>query len=255
MKKFDAGGPSFGLLNLADREPETVFADGALGVSARRGGPVSRASDWPTYAPRPAVYRRFGKRILDTVLITAALPFALPLIGVCALALWIEGGAPFYSQIRLGRNGSRFSILKLRTMTRDADAALESYLAADPVLRREWDEMQKLRNDPRITPVGQFLRATSLDELPQLLNVLRGDMSLVGPRPMLPEQLEMYGDPNAYYALRPGITGLWQVSARNNNRFTYRNEVDATYHRRLTLGCDLSVLAKTVGVVLRRTGV
>ena len=139
-------------------------------------------------------------------------------------------------------------------MVRDADAVLESYLAANPAMRAEWDEMQKLKDDPRITRVGAFLRATSLDELPQLWNVLKGDMSLIGPRPMMPDQLEMYGDAKAYFALRPGITGLWQVSARNNSRFTYRNEVDAAYRRNLSLPMDLTILFKTVGVVLRRTG-
>jgi lipopolysaccharide/colanic/teichoic acid biosynthesis glycosyltransferase len=121
-------------------------------------------------------------------------------------------------------------------------------------MRREWDELQKLRNDPRVTPVGQFLRATSLDELPQLFNVLTGDMSIVGPRPMLPEQLAMYGDASAYEALRPGITGLWQISSRNDNGFSHRKSIDATYERDLTLMLDLKILFKTVGVVLRRTG-
>ena len=102
--------------------------------------------------------------------------------------------------------------------------------------------------------MGRFLRATSLDELPQLINVLKGEMSLVGPRPMLPEQLSLYGDPRAFFAVRPGLTGLWQVSARNNNKFTYRHGVDAAYEAALTFGMDISILFRTVGVVLRRTG-
>ena len=139
-------------------------------------------------------------------------------------------------------------------MVRDADAVLEHYLSTNLTMRREWNEMQKLSHDPRITRVGHFLRATSLDELPQLVNVLKGEMSLVGPRPMMPNQLDMYGDATAYDAVDPGITGLWQVSSRNNARFAYRREVDATYERGLTFGSDLSILLKTVGVVLRRTG-
>ena len=139
-------------------------------------------------------------------------------------------------------------------MVRDADAVLEAYLASDPARRREWNELQKLRNDPRVTRVGHFLRATSMDELPQLFNVLKGDMSLVGPRPMMPEQLSMYGESDAYFALRPGVTGLWQVSARDNTRLSHRNEVDAEYLRNISFKLDLTVLYKTIGVVLRRTG-
>lgn len=241
MKHFDAGKAPY---DLVTRGALLATPGGAAALPAARG---------LSLRPR-GLYGRYGKPVLDRLLILFALPVALPLIALCALALWIEGGAPFYTQARLGRGGKRFSILKLRTMVRDADAVLEGYLAANPAMRREWDEMQKLRHDPRITKVGAFLRATSLDELPQLWNVLTGDMSLIGPRPMMPEQLEMYGDPKAYFALRPGITGLWQVSARNHSRFTYRNEVDGAYRRGLSLPLDLTILIKTVGVVLRRTG-
>lgn len=211
----------------------------------------------PSAAAAPAkrsFYRRYGKRAFDIAFIVLTLPFSLSLIAICALALWIESGNPFYTQARLGRDGKRFYILKLRTMVRDADAVLEHYLSTNLTMRREWNEMQKLSHDPRITRVGHFLRATSLDELPQLVNVLKGEMSLVGPRPMMPNQLDMYGDATAYDAVDPGITGLWQVSSRNNARFAYRREVDATYERGLTFGSDLSILLKTVGVVLRRTG-
>lgn len=192
--------------------------------------------------------------MLDVILVLLSLPFTLPVIALCALALWIEGGAPFYTQPRVGRGGRAFSILKLRTMVRDADAVLEDLLARDPALRAEWDSLQKLKNDPRITHVGWFLRATSLDELPQLYNVLRGNMSLVGPRPMMLEQQRMYGNMSAYLAVRPGITGLWQVSARNGNTFAYRKEVDAVYDRDLSLANDARIIARTVGVVLRGTG-
>ncbi|MEY8842595.1 sugar transferase, partial [Cribrihabitans sp. XS_ASV171] len=118
----------------------------------------------------------------------------------------------------------------------------------------EWDSTQKLKNDPRITLVGDFLRKTSLDELPQLWNVLVGDMSIVGPRPMLPQQLPLYRLPEAYFSLRPGITGLWQVSARNEKGFDYRADMDAEYCNELGPVADLSILLRTVGVVLRRTG-
>jgi len=200
------------------------------------------------------VYARLGKRILDVILVLLTMPLTLPVIAICAFALWFEGGRPFYRQDRLGLNGRRFSILKLRTMVCDADARLEQCLAASPALRREWDETQKLKKDPRITRVGKILRMTSLDELPQLLNVLKGDMSLVGPRPMMPEQLSLYGDPRSYFALKPGITGVWQVSARNESHFSHRAQIDAVYGRTLSLRSDLTLMFRTVGVVFRGTG-
>jgi lipopolysaccharide/colanic/teichoic acid biosynthesis glycosyltransferase len=142
----------------------------------------------------------------------------------------------------------------MRTMVRDADAVLEEYLSRDPEMRREWDEKQKLINDPRVTRIGALLRSSSVDELPQLWNVLTGDMSLIGPRPMMPEQLPLYGNPSHYFALRPGITGLWQISARNEHRFSFRNEVDAAYNKNMSLFGEVSIIFKTIGVMLRRTG-
>ncbi|WP_416558202.1 sugar transferase [Phaeobacter sp. JH18-37] len=199
-------------------------------------------------------YAVFGKRMLDITLVLLTLPISLPLILMAALALWLEGGNPFYTQDRLGQRGRVFSILKLRTMVRDADKLLERYLASNPAMRREWDETQKLKADPRITPVGRFLRTTSLDELPQLWNVLIGEMSLVGPRPMMPDQLSLYGDATAYFDLKPGITGLWQVSVRNESGFATRARADTSYHGDLCLRTDVDLLLRTVGVVLRGTG-
>ncbi|WP_050929843.1 sugar transferase [Aestuariivita boseongensis] len=201
-----------------------------------------------------AGYRAWGKRGLDIALVLLSLPVTVPIILISALALWIEGGLPFYTQDRLGRNGRRFRIVKLRTMVRDADERLEDILASDPALRAEWDDSQKLKNDPRITRVGQLLRVTSMDELPQLWNVLKGEMTLVGPRPMMPQQLPLYGDPRAYFAMRPGLTGAWQVSARNENGFETRRSFDAQYHGSQSLGADLAIMWRTLGVVLRRTG-
>jgi len=199
-------------------------------------------------------YRGVGKRVLDVLLVLATLPVSVPIILFSGLALWFEGGQPFYRQDRLGKNGERFSILKLRTMVRDADVLLAHYLENDPALQEEWETTQKLKRDPRITRIGRFLRTTSLDELPQLWNVLKGEMSLVGPRPMMPEQLTLYGDPEAYFALQPGITGIWQVSSRNESRFSFRAEVDARYYREISMKRDCGLLLQTVGVVLRRTG-
>lgn len=205
-------------------------------------------------APRRGWYGRYGKRMLDLGVVLLTLPLSLTLTALCALALWMEGGQPFYRQIRLGEGGRRFSIVKLRTMGRDADKELEGYLAADPALRAEWDRTQKLRNDPRITRVGNVLRKTSLDELPQIWNVVKGEMSVVGPRPMMPEQLPLYATPDLYFAQRPGITGEWQVSERNGTSFARRPTADARYGAGMSLTRDLAILVKTVGAVLRRTG-
>ncbi|MFW8635516.1 sugar transferase [Cribrihabitans pelagius] len=205
-------------------------------------------------APSAGGYCAGGKRMFDLLLVLLSLPLALPLILVCAAALWLEGGRPFYTQQRLGRGGRVFRILKLRTMVRDADTQLQAWLDRDPALRAEWDSTQKLKNDPRITPVGRLLRVTSLDELPQLWNVVTGEMSLVGPRPMMPCQLPLYGDARAYLALQPGITGLWQVSARNESSFASRAWADAEYRRGLSLGGDLALIGRTFGVVLKGTG-
>lgn len=249
MKDHMNEATDFGVISLG---PKAVLVDPAAALDAVRS-PVWAGAAAQSSGP-VLLYRQLFKRLFDLAFVIVTLPFSLTLIGFCALALWIEGGNPFYTQARLGKNGKVFRILKLRTMVRDADAVLEDYLARDPEMRREWDELQKLRNDPRVTPVGAFLRKTSLDELPQLVNVLLGEMSIVGPRPMMPEQLVMYGEPSAYFALKPGITGLWQVSARNTARFSYRNDLDAEYERALSLTQDIAILFKTVGVVLRPTG-
>lgn len=258
MKDYYSVSPAIDLADL-------ISSNGKLGLphhaanSAAAGGGVFKYGVDPSHNhpgdPAPqSWYRRLGKRVLDTTIVLLSLPVTAPVILLCALALWIESGLPFYTQKRLGAGGKVFSILKLRTMTRDADRVLEQYLDADPALRAEWDSTQKLKNDPRITRLGGFLRSTSLDELPQLWNVLTGDMSLVGPRPMMLDQLSMYGNPRSYFALRPGITGYWQISARNEKHFSYRNEVDAIYDNDLSVTRDISVLMKTFGVVLRRTG-
>ena len=199
-------------------------------------------------------YSVFGKRALDLALGTVALVLALPVLVLLAAALWIESGNPFYFQRRLGMGGREFRMWKLRTMVVGADRKLAECLARDPELKREWDLTQKLKRDPRITRLGRFIRRTSLDELPQIINVLKGDMSLVGPRPMLPEQLPLYLHPEAYLAVRPGITGLWQVSARNEEAFALRAVLDRAYVDRLSLGQDLRIIGATVGAVVQATG-
>jgi exopolysaccharide production protein ExoY len=142
---------------------------------------------------------------------------------------------------------------KLRSMVKNADQRLEAYLATNPEARAEWDSTQKLRDDPRVTLFGRIMRKTSLDELPQIWNVLKGDMSLVGPRPMMLEQQALYPG-LAYYKLRPGITGNWQITDRNKTTFAARAEYDRDYAATVSLGADVGILAKTVRVVLNGTG-
>lgn len=202
---------------------------------------------------RGGIYRRGAKRALDILAILAAAPVAIPLVAGLAILVARKGGRPFYTQERLGKDGKVFRMWKLRSMVTDADARMESYLADNPEARAEWDSTQKLKNDPRITPFGQFLRRSSLDELPQLWNVLKGDMSLVGPRPMMVNQKSIYPG-TAYYRLRPGITGYWQTAGRNKTTFEARAEFDAAYEAEVTLLTDLRILARTVGVVLKGTG-
>jgi exopolysaccharide production protein ExoY len=208
----------------------------------------------PLVPPPVGLYAKVGKRVLDVVLASVALVLMLPVLLILMLVLWFESGNPFYSQPRLGKNGRVFRMWKLRTMIIGADRKLAQCLDADPDLRHEWETTQKLKRDPRVTPVGRLLRRTSLDELPQIINVLTGDMSLVGPRPMLPEQLPLYLHPEAYLALRPGITGLWQVTARNEEAFALRATLDRTYHDTLSLGRDLRIIGATFGAVVQATG-
>ncbi|SHH54412.1 sugar transferase [Cognatishimia maritima] len=201
----------------------------------------------------PGFYRNVAKRCFDVgVVMILVLPVGF-VVMVLAVALMLEGASPFYVQKRIGQNGRQFNMLKLRSMVRDADRILANFLADNPAAKAEWDEKQKLRDDPRITPLGRLIRKTSLDELPQLWNVLKGDMSLVGPRPMMPCQKDIYPG-KAYYDMRPGITGLWQVSERNESSFAERAFYDNRYHDDLSLASDLSILVKTVSVVARATG-
>jgi lipopolysaccharide/colanic/teichoic acid biosynthesis glycosyltransferase len=198
-------------------------------------------------------YKTHFKRVFDVLFVIAMAPIALPLIALMAALAALDGASPFYRQRRVGRNGHIFDMLKIRTMVPNAHDRLEGYLASNPRARAEWDSTQKLKSDPRITVIGQILRKSSLDELPQLWNVLRGEMSIVGPRPMMEDQAQLY--PGAdYYAMRPGITGPWQVSDRNKTTFAERAKFDTEYYKTLSLETDLHLLVRTVGVVLRCTG-
>lgn len=204
-------------------------------------------------ARKEPLYRRVLKRWMDVGFVLMALPFVVPVVLVLVVILKLTGHSPFFTQERVGLGGRTFRLWKLRTMVADAEARLQDHLQKDDAARREWDDYQKLSRDPRITEFGQFLRKSSLDELPQLWNVLVGDMSLVGPRPMLVDQQELYPG-SAYYALRPGLTGTWQISDRNQSTFAQRAEFDAEYERHLSFFKDLKILLATVNVVLRATG-
>ncbi len=206
-----------------------------------------------TAPQRRGLYRNFGKRALDVTAVILTGVVVVPLVLLFALAVALDGSSPFYWNDRVGRGGRTFRMLKLRTMVPNADRMLERYLDHNPEARLEWNSTQKLKADPRITRVGRFLRKASLDELPQLWNVLTGDMSLVGPRPMMPSQQSLYSG-LAYYALRPGITGPWQVSDRNEVEFSKRAEFDRDYEECVSLLTDFKLLLATTRVVIKGTG-
>jgi len=195
-------------------------------------------------------------RAFDIAAAAGILLLASPVLLAIALMVWMtDGGPAFFSQARIGRDGRRFQCLKFRSMCVDADVRLARLLASDENARREWQADHKLRVDPRITPLGQFLRKTSLDETPQLINVLRGEMSLVGPRPIVDAEIPRYGRRfNAYCAQRPGITGLWQVSGRNDVSYRRRVALDTAYSARKSLALDMRILFATVPAVILRRG-
>jgi exopolysaccharide production protein ExoY len=195
-------------------------------------------------------------RPFDFVLALVALIFFAPLMLLVALAIKLTAPGPiFFSHRRIGRNGHEFPCHKFRTMAVDADARLAALLRDDPVARAEWDRDHKLRNDPRITRIGHILRKTSLDELPQLFNVLGGTMSCVGPRPIVAKEIVRYGRRfNTYCQVRPGITGLWQVSGRNDTSYRRRVAMDVLYVRSRTLRLNGLIMAKTLPAVLMQQG-
>ncbi|WP_149535522.1 sugar transferase [Siccirubricoccus phaeus] len=211
---------------------------------ARRG-----LSRWQ--AVQPAV-----KRGLDIAGATALLLAALPLFGLIALAVRADGGPAFYAHERIGRGGRRFGCLKFRSMVVDSAERLARLLDSDPAARAEWEATRKLKRDPRVTWIGRLLRASSLDELPQLINVLRGEMSLVGPRPVIQAELNAhYGAAAEHYlSVRPGITGLWQISGRNDTTYAERVALDVRYAVNPSLLADVKILLRTPMAVIARRG-
>ena len=196
------------------------------------------------------------KRCIDVVLSVVALVFLSPLLITLAMLIRsADGGPALYRQKRLGKNGVELDCLKFRSMVTNSAEVLDHVLANDPKAAAEWEKDQKLRNDPRITGVGQFLRKTSLDELPQLLNVLKGEMALVGPRPIVHREQSKYGADFAYYcSVKPGITGLWQISGRNDTTYRERVDLDVNYARNWSSWLDIKIMFLTVPAVLLSKG-
>ena len=198
-------------------------------------------------------WRQKMKRIVDIIAVVVCSPLLLPLVGILSFLVWKEDRASvFYSQERVGKNGKPFRMWKFRTMVPDADKKLAEYLAKDPALKAEWEATQKLRHDPRVTKIGYFLRRTSLDELPQLWNVLTGEMSLVGPRPIVRDEIQKYGEVFDLYAkVSPGMTGYWQVSGRSSLSYAARLWLDSYYIRNWSIWFDLYIICVTPAALLR----
>ena len=196
------------------------------------------------------------KRTLEIAAALALLAFLAPLLLTVALLVYAGDRGPiFFGHWRIGRDGRHFKVLKFRTMVTDAEARLAAILAVDPVARSSWERDYKLRRDPRITLIGRFLRKASIDELPQLLNVVRGEMSFVGPRPIVQAEVSKYGRFYGHYcSVRPGITGLWQVSGRNDTSYRRRVAMDVIYSRRSCLMFDVRIMLMTLPAVCRWRG-
>ena len=202
-------------------------------------------------------FNQFVKRTFDIVVSLLLLPILLPVIGVLAYLIKKESpGNVFYAHNRVGKDGKIIPVLKFRSMYSDSKERLEKLLESDPAIREEWEKNFKLKNDPRVTKIGKFIRESSLDELPQIFNVLKGEMSLVGPRPVVEEELKKYYKESAEYykMVKPGITGFWQVSGRSDTDYDFRVKVDTWYVYNWSLWLDIMVLIKTVRVVLLKEG-
>lgn len=231
-------------LRVYDTVPSDVTPVAAKDILTRYGRPFRRLDSSP-----------LSKQLLDAIGAPILLLALSPLFLILMILVRRDGGPAFYGQVRVGHNGQPFKCWKFRSMVPGAAAMLQDILANDPAARAEWSRDFKLKNDPRITRIGNFLRRTSLDELPQLWNVLRGDMSLVGPRPIVEAEKIYYGDHFADYAsARPGVTGLWQVSGRNDVTYARRVFLDMWYANYWSFGLDLYILFQTIAVVIFRRG-
>jgi len=204
-------------------------------------------------AAQPLVsVRQKSKRVFDIVFASTALVFLSPALLLIAIALLVIDGRPLiYRHTRIGHGGRHFKCLKFRSMRKDGDKRLAELFAREPEREQEWLAARKLNNDPRVHTLGKYLRMSSADELPQLINVLRGEMSIVGPRPIVHEELERYGPQVHYYlSMTPGVTGLWQVERRGTTTYEQRVQFDVEYYNTRSFSTDMQILWKTVGVVL-----
>ncbi|MGC5778746.1 sugar transferase [Methylobacterium sp. NFXW15] len=217
---------------------------------------VSATGDADEFPVRGQWAGRAAKRGLDIAVAATALLLLLPLFALVSAAVWLgDRKSPIFSHSRLGRDGRSFGCLKFRSMVVDAEAVLVAHLAGNAVARAEWDATHKLTHDPRVTALGRVLRKTSLDELPQLINVLRGEMSLVGPRPIVQAEVARYGAAfETCFSVPPGVTGLWQVSGRSDTTYAERVALDLDYAARWSLRRDLTILIKTVPAVFAQRG-
>jgi Undecaprenyl-phosphate galactose phosphotransferase WbaP len=230
------------VFNLVHFGAPTQYLGGALGIEVRR----QLLLRWP----------RAAKRAMDLIITSLGFLCVLPLLGILAVLIKLDSTGPvLYRQRRLGQDGVRFSALKFRTMFMNADELLAKLLEKNPALRVEWETFHKLPDHPGVTRIGKILRKYSLDELPQLWNVLRGDMSLVGPRPYMEREIpDMDQKESIILRVRPGLTGIWQVTTRNESTFEQRLQLDVEYVRNWSPWLDLYIVARTVPVVLGGTG-
>jgi lipopolysaccharide/colanic/teichoic acid biosynthesis glycosyltransferase len=228
------------------------FASGSFDEAYAYGFPSLPDDGLPIASTRYRVI----KPLLDLLIVFLVLPVALPLgLVLVAIVRLTSRGPALYRHRRIGQYDQSFYVWKFRTMYLESDAVLKQHLNANGEAREEWAKTHKLRNDPRITPIGRFLRKMSLDEIPQLLNVLAGDMSIVGPRPIVNEERVKYGSYfRTYCYALPGITGLWQVSGRNNIGYAERVQIDVRYVEKWSLRMELKILFKTLFVIFHREG-
>lgn len=252
---FAAGAEPAWADDAADGATADVFRRADLGHGVSRVVPIHAAISRRAPRQQPSLAQR-GTRLFDVVFALSLLFVALPALVLVAILLQIDSpGRLFFVQRRIGKGGVAFNCLKFRTMCEDADAVLARHLAADPQAKAEWEADFKLRDDPRITRLGTIVRKFSIDEFPQLINILRGDMAVVGPRPIVPAEIERYRRSYVdYCAVKPGLTGMWQVSGRNDTSYNRRVALDRFYVRNKSLWFDLRIVAMTVPAVLGARG-
>jgi len=233
----------------AESADSSRFSNAGQLSSGAAAGAVEDAQATGTLEVEPDASLR--KRALDIVGAAVLLAFFAPLMAIIFFIVRRDGDPAIFAHERIGKGGVPFQCYKFRSMVPDAERVLKDILVCNEHFRKDWEADQKLRNDPRITAVGSFLRRKSLDELPQLFNVLKGEMSLVGPRPITADEIKRYGpDIEYYYRLKPGLTGAWQVSGRNDVSYEERVALDVDYTKRWSFLNDIAILLKTVGVVL-----